>query len=105
MAARNTAPVRIFSSGMRLTIQGMMTRTQKAAPYMVPRMVPMAEAIGLQKTVRHGSYLVVPMIFGSVGALFGNMAVFLSNAALLGGAGMLMRKVKVTVKGPAGEAR
>ena len=54
-----------------------------------------AEAIGLQKTVRHGSYLVVPMIFGSVGALFGNVAVFLSNSALLAGSGMLMRKVRV----------
>jgi MFS family permease len=59
-----------------------------------------AEAIGLQKTVRHGSYLVVPMIFGSVGAVFGNVAVFLFNAALLGGSGMLMRKVRVTVKAP-----
>lgn len=60
-----------------------------------------AEAIGLQKTIRHGSYMIVPMIFGSVGALFGNMAVFLSNGALLAGAGALMRKVKLEARPPA----
>ena len=53
-----------------------------------------AEAIGINKTVRHGTHLVVPMIFGSVGALFGYTTVFLSNALLLGGSGWLMRKVK-----------
>jgi MFS family permease len=54
-----------------------------------------AEAIGLHKTVRNATHLVVPLVFGSVGAAFGYYAVFLSNAAMLAGGGWLMRNAEV----------
>jgi len=54
-----------------------------------------AESFGLQKTVRNGTHLVVPMIFGSVGAAFGVTAVFLSNAVILLTSGLLMRKADI----------
>ena len=50
-----------------------------------------AEAIGLNKTVRNTTHLVVPIVFGSLGAAFGYTAVFLSNAAVLAGSGWLTR--------------
>lgn len=54
-----------------------------------------AEAIGLHRAVRNITHLVVPIIFGSVGAAFGYFAVFLSNAAVLAGSGVLMRRAQV----------
>jgi predicted MFS family arabinose efflux permease len=54
-----------------------------------------AEAIGLHRMVRNTTHLVVPIVFGSVGAAFGYFAVFLSNAAALAGSGMLMRRAQV----------
>jgi MFS-type transporter involved in bile tolerance (Atg22 family) len=54
-----------------------------------------AESFGLQKTVRNGTHLVVPIVFGSVGAAFGVTAVFLSNAAILLTSGFLMRKADI----------
>src|SRR5690606_41025888 len=39
-----------------------------------------AEAIGLYKTLRSVTHLVIPLFFGSVGTAFGFAAVFLSNA-------------------------
>jgi MFS-type transporter involved in bile tolerance (Atg22 family) len=53
----------------------------------------LAEAFGLHKTVRNATHLVVPLVFGSVGAAFGFAAVFLSNSALLATGGLLLRKV------------
>jgi predicted MFS family arabinose efflux permease len=53
----------------------------------------LAEAFGLHKTVRNATHLVVPIIFGSVGAAFGFGTVFLSNSALLAAGGLLLRKV------------
>lgn len=53
----------------------------------------LAEAFGLHKTVRNATHLVVPLVFGSVGAAFGFAAVFLSNSALLATGGFLLRKV------------
>jgi MFS family permease len=52
-----------------------------------------AEAFGLQKTVRNVSHLAVPVVFGSVAAAFGYFTVFLSNAGLLAACGALLRKV------------
>jgi MFS family permease len=54
-----------------------------------------AEAFGLQKTVRNGTHVVVPIVFGSLGAAFGVTAVFLSNAAILLTSGLLMRKAGI----------
>jgi MFS family permease len=54
-----------------------------------------AESFGIQKTVRNGTHLVVPIFFGSVGAAFGVTAVFLSNAAILLASGFLMRKADI----------
>ena len=54
-----------------------------------------AEAVGLQKTVRNATHLAVPILFGSVGAMFGVTTVFLSNALILGASGLLMRKARI----------
>jgi len=51
-----------------------------------------AESFGLQKTVRNATHLVVPIVFGSIGAAFGVATVFLSNAAILSASGLLMRR-------------
>jgi hypothetical protein len=55
----------------------------------------LAEAFGLHKTVRNATHLVVPIVFGSVGAAFGFATVFLSNSALLAAGGLLLRRVGI----------
>ena len=47
------------------------------------------EALGLRLTVNHLTRVVTPLIFGSIGSIFGLFAVFWGNAALLGGGGVL----------------
>jgi MFS family permease len=59
-----------------------------------------AESFGLQKTVRNATHLVVPIIFGSVGAAFGVTTVFLSNSAILVTSGLLMRKARIPGSAP-----
>jgi predicted MFS family arabinose efflux permease len=54
-----------------------------------------AESFGLQKTVRNATHLVVPIVFGSLGAAFGVTAVFISNAAILSASGLLLRKAGI----------
>ena len=54
-----------------------------------------AEAFGLQKTVRNVSHLAVPIVFGSLAAVFGYFTVFLSNSGLLAACGVLLRKVGI----------
>jgi predicted MFS family arabinose efflux permease len=54
-----------------------------------------AEAVGLQKTVRNATHLAVPIVFGSVGAMFGVATVFLSNAAILAVSGVLMKRAGI----------
>jgi len=54
-----------------------------------------AEAFGLQKTVRNATHLVVPIVFGSVGSAFGVTAVFISNSVILATSGLLMRKAGI----------
>jgi hypothetical protein len=39
--------------------------------------------------VNHLTRVVTPLIFGSIGSIFGLFAVFWGNAALLGGGGVL----------------
>lgn len=59
-----------------------------------------AEALGIHKTVRNTTHLVVPVVFGSVGAAFGYAAVFLSNASLLAASGWQMRRTRVPEASP-----
>ena len=59
-----------------------------------------AESFGLQKTVRNTTHLVVPIIFGSVGAAFGVTTVFISNSVILVASGMLLRKVGIPDSDP-----
>jgi MFS family permease len=51
-----------------------------------------AEATGLRKTVNHGTGLVAPLVFSSVGTAFGFTTVFVSSALVLLLGGYLMRK-------------
>ncbi len=54
-----------------------------------------AEAIGLHKTVRNATQLVIPIVFGSVGAAFGYTTVLLSNSLVLAVSGALLRRARV----------
>ena len=49
------------------------------------------EALGLRLTVNHLTRVLTPVIFGSIGSIFGLFAVFWGNAALLGGGGVVTR--------------
>jgi len=51
-----------------------------------------AESSGLRVMVNNVMHLVVPVLFGSLGTAFGYMPVFLSNTAMLIGAGELIRR-------------
>ena len=51
-----------------------------------------AESSGLRVMVNNVMHLIVPVAFGSLGTAFGYMPVFLSNTALLVGAGELIRR-------------
>ena len=56
-----------------------------------------AESLGVLRTAYNITNLLVPVVFGSVGAAFGFSTVFLSNAAMLGAGGFLMRKTRLPV--------
>lgn len=51
-----------------------------------------AESAGLRVTVNNVMHLVMPLVFGSVGAAFGYYPVFLSNSALLAAGSALMHR-------------
>jgi predicted MFS family arabinose efflux permease len=55
-----------------------------------------AEAIGLYKTLRSVTHVVIPVFFGSVGTAFGFKAVFLSNSGILAFGGYLQSRARVT---------
>ena len=65
--------------------------------YLLAPPARVAEAMGLLKTMFNVTHLVIPLVFGSVGAAFGYAPVFLSNAAMLVGGGLLMRKTRLPV--------
>ena len=46
------------------------------------------EALGMRLTINNLTHVVVPLLFGSLGATFGVAPVFLANAFMLGSAGM-----------------
>ena len=54
-----------------------------------------AEATGLRKTVNQSTHVAIPLMFGSVGAAFGFVTVFLSNSVMLAVAGYLMHRARV----------
>jgi len=60
----------------------------------------LAEALGLNKTLRNGAHLVVPLVFGSIGTAFGFTAVFWSNSALLATGGVLLRRSRIPATRP-----
>lgn len=55
-----------------------------------------AEAIGIYKTLRGTTHVVIPVIFGSVGSAFGFVSVFLSNSLMLLAGGALQAKSRKT---------
>ncbi len=58
-----------------------------------------AEAIGLYKTLRSVTHVVIPIFFGSVGTAFGFKTVFLSNSGLLAFGGYLQSKARTAIQG------
>ena len=60
-----------------------------------------AEAIGLYKTLRSVTHVLIPIFFGSVGTAFGFTTVFLSNSGVLAFGGWLQSRTPV----PASAAR
>jgi cyanate permease len=50
-----------------------------------------AESAGLRAMVNNFGHLVMPLLFGSLGAAFGFFPVFISNSVLLDAGGALMR--------------
>ncbi len=54
-----------------------------------------AEAIGLYKTLRSVTHVVIPVFFGSVGTAFGFTTVFLSNSGLLVFGGYLQSRTPI----------
>ncbi len=56
-----------------------------------------AEAIGLYKTLRSVTHVVIPIFFGSVGTAFGFKAVFLSNSGILALGGYRQSRVHIPV--------
>jgi MFS family permease len=54
-----------------------------------------AEAIGLYKTLRSVTHVVIPIFFGSVGTAFGFKTVFLSNAGILAFGGYLQSRTRI----------
>lgn len=51
-----------------------------------------SEAAGLRVMVNNVAHLFIPLFFGSVGAAFGFVPVFVSNAVMLAAGGVLMRR-------------
>jgi cyanate permease len=51
-----------------------------------------AESTGLRVTVNNFAHMVIPLVFGSVGTVFGFFPVFVSNSAMLVAGGFLMRR-------------
>jgi cyanate permease len=59
-----------------------------------------AEAIGLYKTLRSVTHVVIPIFFGSVGTAFGFKTVFLSNSGILAFGGYLQSRATIPVNTP-----
>ncbi len=57
-----------------------------------------AEAIGLYKTLRSVTHVVIPVFFGSVGTAFGFKTVFLFNSSILASGGFWQRRTQAPEK-------
>ena len=57
-----------------------------------------AEAIGLYKTLRSVTHVVIPIFFGTVGTAFGFKTVFLSNSGLLAFGGYMQTRAKAAIE-------
>jgi predicted MFS family arabinose efflux permease len=49
------------------------------------------EALGLRVTINQITHIAVPIVFGTIGSVFGVAPVFLANAMILAGGGLLNR--------------
>jgi hypothetical protein len=49
------------------------------------------EALGVRVTINQFTHIVVPLVFGSLGTIFGVAPVFIMNSLILGGGGWLNR--------------
>jgi MFS family permease len=54
-----------------------------------------AESSGLRVTVNNFTHVVIPIIFGSLGAAFGFFPVFISNSVMLVVGGFMMRRSRL----------
>jgi MFS family permease len=54
----------------------------------------LSESQGLRVTVNNFAHVVMPLVFGSLGAAFGFFPVFLSNSAMLVTGGFIMRRIR-----------
>ncbi len=58
------------------------------------------EALGLRLTINNSMHIAIPLLFGSIGTVFGVAPVFLANAAIMAAGGVISR-----LPSAAGEAR
>jgi hypothetical protein len=52
------------------------------------------EALGLRLTINNFMHIAVPMLFGSLGTVFGVAPVFAANAAILAAGGVLSKRAR-----------
>jgi hypothetical protein len=50
------------------------------------------EALGMRVTINQITHIAVPVIFGTIGSMFGVAPVFITNALFLTGGGLLNRE-------------
>jgi hypothetical protein len=50
------------------------------------------EALGMRVTINQLTHIAVPVIFGTIGSMFGIAPVFVTNALILAGGGLLNRE-------------
>jgi hypothetical protein len=49
------------------------------------------EALGMRVTINQITHIAVPVLFGTIGSVFGVAPVFITNALILAGGGLLNR--------------
>ena len=52
------------------------------------------EALGLRMTINNFMHIAIPLLFGSIGTVFGVAPVFLANAAIMAAGGIISRKTR-----------
>jgi predicted MFS family arabinose efflux permease len=56
------------------------------------------EVMGLRQSVNHGTRVIVPMIFGSIGSVAGLVSVFIVGAGMLASGGLMLRSGKLSAE-------